>query len=127
MAQIGEGNPTHSFTHHPLNRNQGYLYRTVYTNPLRGKVRLYFDGGRAAGLLSMGVANFVYAFGIWDLAYYAALWLVEGWPASLCDWDLLFVIPVPWFAPVLAPIAISCTEIIGAGYVLTWCRNLRSW
>jgi hypothetical protein len=60
------------------------------------------------------VANFVYIFAIWDLAYYAALWLFEGWPASLYDWDLLFVIPVPWFAPVLAPIAISCIGIIGA-------------
>jgi YD repeat-containing protein len=46
VVQIGAGNPTHSFTHHPLNRNQGYLYRTVYTNPLGGKVRLYFDGER---------------------------------------------------------------------------------
>jgi hypothetical protein len=60
------------------------------------------------------VANFVYVFAVWDLTYYAALWLVEGWPASLYDWDLLFLIPVPWFAPVLAPIAISCVGIIGA-------------
>jgi hypothetical protein len=60
------------------------------------------------------VANFVYAFAIWDLTYYAALWLFEGWPTSLYDWDLLFVIPVPWFAPVLAPITISGIGIIGA-------------
>lgn len=60
------------------------------------------------------VANFVYVFAIWDLTYYAALWLFEGWPASLLAWDLLFVIPVPWFAPVLAPISISCIGIIGA-------------
>jgi hypothetical protein len=60
------------------------------------------------------VANFVYVFAIWDLTYYAALWLFEGWPASLYAWDLLFVIPVPWFSPVLAPIVISCIGIIGA-------------
>jgi RHS repeat-associated protein len=46
VVQVGEGNPTHSFTHHPINSNQGYLYRTVYTNPLGGKVRLYLDGDR---------------------------------------------------------------------------------
>ncbi|MBW1684197.1 MAG: RHS repeat-associated core domain-containing protein [Deltaproteobacteria bacterium] len=46
VVQVGEGNPTHSFTHHPINSNQGYLYRTVYTNPLGGKVMMYFDGDR---------------------------------------------------------------------------------
>jgi hypothetical protein len=66
------------------------------------------------GPLVRRVANFVYVFAIWDLSYYAALWLFEGWPSSLFDWDLLFVIPVPWFAPVLAPIVISCVGIIGA-------------
>jgi hypothetical protein len=60
------------------------------------------------------VANFAYIFAIWDLSYYAALWLFEGWPTSLYDWDLLFVIPVPWFSPVLVPVVISCVGIIGA-------------
>jgi hypothetical protein len=60
------------------------------------------------------LASFVYVFAIWDLSYYAALWLFEGWPASLTDWDLLFLVPVPWFAPVAAPIAISAIGILGA-------------
>jgi len=46
VIQVGEGNPTHTFSHHPINSNHGYLYRTVYTNPLGGKVRMYFDGER---------------------------------------------------------------------------------
>jgi hypothetical protein len=60
------------------------------------------------------LASFTFVFGIWDLSYYAALWLFEGWPASLTDWDLLFLIPVPWFGPVLAPMVISAIGIAGA-------------
>ena len=60
------------------------------------------------------VASFVYVFGIWDLSYYAALWLFEGWPASPWDWDLLFLIPVPWLGPVLAPMLISGLGIAAA-------------
>jgi hypothetical protein len=60
------------------------------------------------------LASFVYVFAIWDLGYYAALWLFEGWPSSPYDWDLLFLLPVPWFSPVLAPIAISAIGIVGA-------------
>jgi hypothetical protein len=60
------------------------------------------------------LASFAYVFGIWDLSYYAALWIFEGWPASLYDWDLLFLLPVPWFSPVLAPMAISAIGIVGA-------------
>jgi YD repeat-containing protein len=44
VVQVGEGNPTHTFTHHPIDSNHGDLYRTVYTNPLGGKVKFYFDG-----------------------------------------------------------------------------------
>jgi hypothetical protein len=60
------------------------------------------------------LASFTFVFGIWDLSYYAALWLFEGWPASPADWDLLFLLPVPWFGPVLAPVVISAIGIAGA-------------
>lgn len=60
------------------------------------------------------LASFVYVFGIWDLSYYAALWIFEGWPSSPYDWDLLFLVPVPWFSPVLAPMTISAIGIVGA-------------
>jgi len=60
------------------------------------------------------LASFTFVFGIWDLSYYAALWLFEGWPASPADWDLLFLLPVPWFGPVLAPMLISAIGIVGA-------------
>jgi len=53
------------------------------------------------------VACFFYAFGIWDIFYYAGLWWLAGWPDSLLTWDCLFLIPKPWYGPVLAPVLIS--------------------
>jgi hypothetical protein len=56
----------------------------------------------------------LFAFGIWDISYYAALKLLIGWPASLLTWDLLFLIPVSWLGPVLAPSINSLTMILMA-------------
>jgi len=47
------------------------------------------------------------AFGIWDLGYYAWLWIFIGWPAGVRSYDLLFLLPVPWVAPVWAPMLVS--------------------
>jgi hypothetical protein len=63
------------------------------------------------------IAGFMIGFGVWDLAYYATLKLVLDWPNSLLSWDLLFLLPVPWSGPVLAPGLVSIS-IIGAGIVL---------
>lgn len=46
-------------------------------------------------------------FGIWDLSYYAFLKLLLGWPASLFTYDVLFLLPTVWVAPVLCPVLIS--------------------
>ncbi len=60
------------------------------------------------------IANYVFIFGVWDISYYGALYLFEGWPSSLFTWDVLFLIPSAWYAPVIAPISISFVGIIGA-------------
>ena len=54
---------------------------------------------------------FLVAFGIWDVAFYAWLLVAAGWPASLFDWDILFLIPLPWIGPVVAPLAISLVMV----------------
>jgi hypothetical protein len=54
------------------------------------------------------------AFGIWDITYYFWLWVFIGWPTSLGTTDLLFLMPVPWVAPVSAPILVSLA-LIGFG------------
>jgi hypothetical protein len=52
-------------------------------------------------------AVFLWAFAIWDIVYYAALWATVRWPVSLKDPDVLFLIPVPWFSPVWFPLLVS--------------------
>ncbi len=51
------------------------------------------------------------AFGVWDIAYYGCLKLISGWPDSLLAWDVLFLIPLPWWGPVLAPMLIAALMI----------------
>ncbi len=55
---------------------------------------------------------FIFSFAIWDIFYYAGLKIVLNWPPSLLTWDILFLIPVAWLGPVLAPILCSITMII---------------
>jgi hypothetical protein len=59
------------------------------------------------------------AFGIWDIAYYPFLRILTGWPRSLLDWDILFLLPLPWWGPVLAPCLIALL-MIGGGTLLGW-------
>jgi hypothetical protein len=57
------------------------------------------------------IAAFMYSFAIWDIFYYVFLKVFLNWPASILAWDLLFLLPVPWIGPVLAPCIISLTMI----------------
>jgi hypothetical protein len=59
-------------------------------------------------------AAFVIAFGTWDITFYVFLKVLLGWPASLFTWDILFLVPVPWVGPVLAPVLVSLA-MIGIG------------
>jgi hypothetical protein len=61
---------------------------------------------------------FSLAFGVWDICYYAWLWVFIGWPPSLLEWDVLFLIPVPWLAPVLAPLIVSVCLVAGSAWLL---------
>jgi hypothetical protein len=62
--------------------------------------------------------HFCLLFGVWDIFYYVWLWVILGWPPSLLTWDILFLIPIPWIGPVLAPVAISVGLIVGAVHLL---------
>lgn len=55
---------------------------------------------------------FLYSFAIWDIFYYVFLKVLLNWPESLFTWDILFLIPVPWVGPVIAPCIISFSMII---------------
>lgn len=58
------------------------------------------------------------AFGIWDIFYYVFLKVMCGWPHSLLDWDILFLLPLPWWGPVIAPVMIAGL-MTGWGTVIT--------
>jgi len=53
------------------------------------------------------IGNFLIAFGIWDIFYYLWLFVFIGWPTTIMEWDILFLIPLPWWGPVLAPVLIA--------------------
>ena len=54
----------------------------------------------------------VIAFGLWDIFYYVFLKVMYDWPRSLLDWDILFLIPLPWWGPVLAPVLIASLMVL---------------
>jgi hypothetical protein len=68
-------------------------------------------GVLAARRRGQWMAGFAVSFGVWDIAFYVFLKLFLDWPASLLTWDLLFLIPVPWAGPVLAPVIVSSVLI----------------
>jgi len=55
---------------------------------------------------------FLWTFAFWDLFYYLSLYIVIKWPPSLKAIDVLFLIPVPWIAPVWFPIGVSSLTIV---------------
>jgi hypothetical protein len=60
---------------------------------------------------------FFLSFGIWDIFYYIWLYIFIQWPTSLLEWDVLFLIPLPWWGPVIAPVLISIL-LITKGFLL---------
>jgi len=64
------------------------------------------------------LSTFLYSFGIWDIFYYVWLKILLDWPSSLLTWDVLFLIPVVWVGPILAPIICSLTMIALALYII---------
>ena len=63
-------------------------------------------------------AVFLWAFAVWDITYYAALWATVRWPFSLENQDVLFLLPVPWLSQIWFPIAVSGLTLL-AVYLAT--------
>jgi len=85
---------------------------------------MLFAVGRLAGSTPRRRWAFsLLAFGVWDLCYYLFLVPLTGWPTSLLGWDILFLFPVPWWSPVVAPLSISLLLVIGGLLVVFFDRQ----
>ena len=93
-----------------------WLVRTEQTREVATIVMLLAAAWLATRSAPGRAGAFLIAFGIWDIAYYAALYVLLGWPSSLTARDVLFLIPPHpwWYQPVWVPLAISC-GMVGAG------------
>jgi hypothetical protein len=100
--------------------------RTPPINPIPDFVWIEI-GREAATMVMLGAVAFLavptsigrigafgVAMGTWDIFYYVFLWLFAGWPSSPFSQDVLFLIPLPWWGPVLSPILLALI-IVGAG------------
>jgi hypothetical protein len=93
----------------PLNDALGYveLWREAATLVMLATL------GALAGRTWRNRAGYAaLAFGAWDIFYYVFLRLISGWPRTLLDWDILFLLPLPWWGPVLAPVSIALLMIL---------------
>ena len=75
-------------------------------------VMLFAVGWLAGSTWRARIAFSAFAFGVWDIFYYLFLRIMTGWPRSLVDWDVLFLIPLPWWGPVWAPVSIALLMIL---------------
>jgi len=91
-------------------------------DPVLGRVELVREAATLVMLLAVGMlagrtwrsrlGYSAVAFGVWDIFYYLFLRWICGWPASLFDWDILFLLPLPWWGPVAAPVCIAILMIV---------------
>jgi len=75
-------------------------------------------GVTAGRSLAERFSCFLFSFGVWDISYYLWLKVLLDWPSSLLSWDILFLIPVVWVGPVIAPLICSLGMIMLAVVVL---------
>ena len=68
--------------------------------------------------LQQRFAYFLTIFAVWDIFYYVWLKVLLDWPASIMDWDILFLIPGTWASAVLYPVLISIALLIFAAAIL---------
>lgn len=76
-------------------------------------VMLMIIGGMMGRRWQDRIGYTIFTFGLWDIFYYVWLNVFIGWPKTLLDWDILFLIPLPWWGPVLSPMLIAIIMIVG--------------
>lgn len=102
----------------PLKLTPGMIALTEVLREAATMVMLVAAAGIAAQRAIERFAYFIFAFAVWDIFYYVFLWLLIGWPESVFTWDILFLIPLLWTGPVIAPVINSLTMIVMAIIIL---------
>jgi hypothetical protein len=103
-------------------RIEPYQANPLPISGVLGPVELVREAATLVMLLTVGMlagstwhkrlAYTAIAFGTWDIFYYVFLRVICDWPTSLLDWDVLFLLPLPWWGPVVAPISIAVLMIV---------------
>ncbi|MFC2107126.1 hypothetical protein ACFLRY_02200 [Bacteroidota bacterium] len=84
---------------------------------------LLMIGFLAAKRAVIRFAYFLLSFAIWDIFYYVFLKLFIDWPESLLTWDILFLIPITWIGPVIAPVINAITMTVLALIIIDASRK----
>src|SRR3954471_19113431 len=105
-----------------VDRIEPYQANPLPMNGVLGNVELCREAATLVMIATLGVlagrtwrrrAGYAaLAFGAWDILYYVFLRHMSGWPRTLLDWDILFLLPLPWWGPVLAPVSIALVMIL---------------
>lgn len=105
-----------------VDRIEPYQPNPLPMNSLLGNVELWREAATLVMLAAVGIlagrtwrrrAGYAaLAFGAWDIFYYVFLRMMTGWPRTVSDWDILFLLPLPWWGPVLAPVCIATLMVI---------------
>ncbi len=105
------------------------IIKTELVRELATLIMLYTIACIASQTKHERFAWFLYSFAIWDIFYYVWLKVFINWPASLFEWDILFLLPVTWLGPVLAPVLCSLAMIVLALLILKYntAVNGREW
>lgn len=114
--------------------NFGGLAKAELIREAATLVMLFTVGWLAARNWRHRIGYALVAFGVWDIFYYVFLKALAPWPNSLLDWDILFLIPLPWWGPVLAPVCIAALMILWGTLVTQFereghpiCSNPKAW
>ena len=95
----------------PLRFIPEQMLRTEILRELATIVMLAALAAIAARTFVLRFAVFLFTFGVWDVFYYVFLKVLLDWPQSFFTWDVLFLIPITWLAPILAPLVCALTMI----------------
>ncbi len=71
------------------------------------------------------IGAFLLLFSVWDVFYYVWLRVATGWPSGVEEWDILFLVPLPWVGPVWSVLVICAGMAVFAVLFLRMPQEAR--